>query len=81
MSQNPLAALGAALLGAAIKDAVTAANQKTLNEIFVFVDPAASPLTHSIRDQGDEPKDVLRGIILTLAELEKRLPPSKEEAA
>lgn len=81
MSQNPLAALGAALLGAAIKDAVKTAYQKTLNEIFVFVDPNESPLTHSIRAYGDEPNDVLRGIILTLAEFEKRLPPAKDQAA
>jgi hypothetical protein len=80
MSQNPLAALGAALLGAAIQDAVKAAHRKTLDEIFVFVDPDESPLTHSIPEQGDEPKDVLRGIILTLAALEKR-PPSKDQAA
>jgi hypothetical protein len=81
MAQNPLAALGAVLLGAAINDAVKKANQKTLDEIFVFVDSTDSPLTAGIRKQGDDLSDVLRGIILTVAELEKRLPPSKDEAA
>jgi hypothetical protein len=81
MSQNPLAAIGAALLGAAIQDAVKAANKKALDEIFVFVDPVDSPLTFSIRTQGDDGPDVLRGIILTLAALEKRLPPAKDQAA
>ena len=41
------------MLGTAIKDAIKSANRKTLDEIFVFVDPVESPLTHSIRAQGD----------------------------
>jgi len=77
MSQNPLAAA----IGKAIQDAVASANRKALDEIFVFVDPVESPLTHSIRAQGDQGNDVWRGIILTLAALEKRLPPSKDQAA
>jgi len=69
MSQNPLAAIGTA-----IQDAIRSANRKKLDEIFVFVDPAESPITARIREQGDDGNDVLRGIILTLAEVEKRLP-------
>jgi hypothetical protein len=42
------------MLGTAIKDAIKSANRKTLDEIFVFVDPVESPLTHSIRAQGDD---------------------------
>jgi hypothetical protein len=73
MADNPLVAW--------IKEQAKVARRKLLDEIFVFVDPAESPLTAKIREYGDEPNDTLRGIILTLAELEKRLPPAKDEAA
>jgi hypothetical protein len=73
---NPLAAIGNA-----ISEAVKSANRKRLDEIFVFVDPDESPLTHSIRAQGDDGNEILRGIILTLAELEKRLPGKEGKAA
>jgi len=76
MPDNPLGALGKA-----IKDAALAANRKMWDEIFVFIDPNESPLTASIRKQGDEAKDILRGIVITLGELEKRLPPTKDQAA
>lgn len=73
---NPWAVLGA-LFGQVAK----AVRKKKLDEMFLLVDPTASPLTYSIRGLGDEPDDIQRGIILTLAELEKRLPPSKDQAA
>jgi hypothetical protein len=73
MADNPIVAW--------VKDQAKAVRRKTLDEIFVFVDPAESPLTAKIRDCGDEANDLARGIILTLAELEKRLPPPKDQAA
>jgi hypothetical protein len=70
-----------AALGAAFKQVANSVRKKKLDEMFLLVDPKESPLTHSIRGLGDEPDDTLRGVILTLAELEKRLPPAKNRAA
>ena len=73
--------VASALLGSAIKDAVEKAIRKTLDEMFVFIDAEETPLVAAIRDQGDTGKDLLRGVLLTLAEFEKRLPPAKDQAA
>jgi hypothetical protein len=40
-------------------DAIKSANRKQFDFIFVFVDLGESPLTHRIRAQGGEGKDVL----------------------
>ncbi|WP_373198744.1 hypothetical protein [Mycobacterium marinum] len=73
---NPLAAF----LGA-VNQAANSVRKKKWDEMFLLVNADESPLTHSIRGLGDQQDDIMRGIILTLAELEKRLPPSSEEAA
>lgn len=75
-NNNPLAALFAVM-----GQLANAARKKKWDEMFLLVNPQTSPLTHSIRGLGDQPEDILRGIVLTLAELEKRLPPSNDQAA
>jgi hypothetical protein len=80
MTDNPnITPLG--VLAAVAKQITTSIRKKKLDEMFLLVDPEKSPLTHSIRGLGDEPDDTMRGIILTLAELEKRLPPARDQAA
>jgi hypothetical protein len=69
------------VFGAVAKQITSLMRKKKLDEMFLRVDPQESPLTYSIRGLGDEPDDTMLGIILTLAEFEKRLPPAKDQAA
>lgn len=70
-----------ALFGALLKQTAKATQEKKLDELFLLVDQEQAPLTASIRKLANEPDGLARGIILTLAELEKRLPPTKDQAA
>lgn len=75
MGQNPFNALTAGI--DAIKNGIGA----RVRQIFADVDAKETPLAHGIGERGDSLLDLIDGAVHAIAELEKRLPERRDNAA
>lgn len=64
-----------------VKAGIQAGLADRVKKIFADIDPAETPLAHSIGDGGDAIFDLLDRTIHAIAELEKRLPDRQDKAA